>query len=143
MQLFCILKCNCQILNCNFVTQDRFWRLSTGVYYYNDHHCKYYGSDYLSIHQRQDIQDTVDLARSCHKYDIYIGLEVSQCFGDNNFTLKWSDDTMMNYSYINWCNGYPIDLCSKSLIYFNSSASCFRNDYDKKRPAICGNPYQC
>ena len=80
---------------------------------------------------------------TCNEGRTYIGVEISECFSDLNFTLKWSDNTPINYSYINWCHGYPMDLCNKSIIHFNPSDSCFMNDYDKRYPAICGDPYQC
>ena len=140
---FGIVKCTAEIVNCNLITQHRFWQFSTATRYYNNHHCQSYGAEYASIHSLQDIDDILDLTTSCHRYLVYVGLEVSSCLDDANFTLKWADNTFMNYSYINWCNGYPMDLCDKSVIYFNVSASCFTNGYDTEKPAVCGNPNTC
>ena len=66
------------------------------------------------------------------------------CEDDTNFTLKWSDNTFMNYSLIPWCDAYPNNLCNDTIIYFNVEGMCIANEpYDVHRDAVCGNPYQC
>ena len=144
LMLLCILfNVHAVIHQCNLITKDRFWEFSTGPHNYGDDHCQQYGANYVSLHSHDDYEDVVNMITACDKDRTYIGVEISECFNDLNFTLKWSDNTLMNYSYINWCHGYPRDLCNKSIIHFNLSGSCFMNYYDKRYPAICGDPYQC
>ena len=132
-----------EIIDCQYITKNEYWELSTGTFLFNQNHCEAYGADYVSIHSSQDIQNIADLCKSCARDDVYIGVELETCSNDHNFTLKWTDDTVMNYSYINWCQGYPQNLCNISFIYFDGANTCFKNDYDQERSAICGNPYQC
>lgn len=118
----------------------------TSRHNFSDDVCKTYGADYVSIHSEEDMQDITDLSK-CYKKGVYIGVELGIYNNDDDFILNWTDNTFMNDSFINWCDGFPKNLSDKSYISFHSNNSCFKNDdtenNGKGRRAICGNPYQC
>ena len=149
LSIYYISLSHAEITNCNIITKNRFWQLSTGSSHFEEKYCETYGADYVSIHSHSDMQDILDLLKSCSKskvYDhAYIGVKLKTCHNNKNFNLSWTDGTSINYSLIKWCDKYPKDICNKSYIHLNLSDSegCFQNDDDKGMPAVCGNPYEC
>ena len=135
------------IQNCDLITKDKYWYLETSESKFEENYCKNQGANYVSIHSYQDIHDIIQLCSACSRYEIYIGIELNTCYNDNKYTLKWSDNSVMNYSLIKWCPGYPTDLCNQPYILFHvndTATSCIRNQvFDSKRSVICGNPYEC
>ena len=134
---------------CEWVTNDNYWQVY-GNMVFNDSHCDELGAnDYVSVHSSQDIEIIGELCSNCEfGGSAWIGVELETCYNDSNFTLNWTDNkTSVNYSLIEWCDGYPNNLCVNRSIYFycgNTPNNCFKNGATNlTQPAICATPTQC
>eukprot|EP01084_Bolivina_argentea_P113946 202974_1 len=139
-----------KIIDCRLITNDKFWRID-GHGTFEQNTCNAYSSNvdrsnYVSIHSFEDIENIGDLCQSCNVQYSWIGIQLDTCNSDEDYKLNWTDASFMNYSYINWCSRYPINICNRTYIYFDASNKvnyCLKNDYDLMLQSVCGNPTQC
>ena len=121
-----------------------------GRYYHNESAsiCENeYGANLVSIPSTQHFNEYFNaIAKLCDDGIggcCWIGINVdkSSC-SDENYVLNWTDNTPINQSLINsmWCDGYPLDLCHNTTIYFDDQFNCLKN---ADRLEIDGTPYTC
>ena len=132
-------------------TEDKYW-LSTDVGdEFDSTKCTLKDdSDLVSLHSLQDVNDLVHLIKRYQNQNApsYIGLMVDSCYDNHNYTLKWYDNTPMDYSLIPWCDGQPglfEDLCDSPYIAFDATNKCIFNcPFNGEWGSYaCGNPRQC
>ena len=108
-----------------------------------------YGANLIMIDSAQLFNEIGELCNKKKSYISWIGIELNTCLNNENFTLKYVDGTpLTDYSFIEWCDGYPNNqFCgNESYIHLdatNMSNYCLRNTVDIESTATCGYPFRC